>query len=351
MPERSQKSEIRRASIADVAKLAGCAPATVSRRLNNPSVVSPQVVEAIDSAIKQLGYVRNASARFLRSSRSQLVGAIIPTLRHSIYAEMLAGLQHVLEGSGFALIYNTSEFDLEDEYKQARLLVERGVEAIVLVGTFHRPKTFSLLSSHGITCAVTYALQDDFGFTSVGFDNHRAAALAANKLYDLGHRRFGMLSGITANNDRAQARLDGFVRTLGALGVDTARILIREAPYQFGAGRAAMASLLDAGPDITALFCGSDVLAIGAMHECRQRGIAVPDDLSIIGFDNLEIAGYVDPPLTTLNVPAYEMGMEVGQYIVRNEPGVAAPRRIELNIEYVERGTTAPPRQRLALLG
>jgi LacI family transcriptional regulator len=112
-----------------------------------------------------------------------------------------------------------------------------------------------------------------------------------------------------------------------------------------------MASLLDAGPDITALFCGSDVLAIGAMHECRQRGIAVPDDLSIIGFDNLEIAGYVDPPLTTLNVPAYEMGMEVGQYIVRNEPGVAAPRRIELNIEYVERGTTAPPRQRLALLG
>jgi len=340
MSTRASKPAARRVSISDVAQLAGCAPATVSRRLNTPEVVSPEVASAIDQAIEQLGYVRNGSARSLRSSRSSLVGAIIPTLRHAIYAEMLAGLQHVLEKNGFALIHNTSEYNLDEEYKKAITLVEHGVEAIVLVGTRHRAKTFELIKAHNITCAVTYALQDGFGLTSIGFDNARAAALAAEKLHACGHRRFGMLSGITSNNDRAKARVDGFIDALATLGIDPARITVREAPYQIGAARSAMAALLDAAPDISALFCGSDILAIGALHECKQRQIAVPEQLSIIGFDNLEISAYVDPPLTTLNVPAYEMGAEAGEYICRSEPGKAAPRRIELNVDYVERATT-----------
>lgn len=334
--------EMRRVGISDVARMAGCAPATVSRRFNNPQIVSQSVVKAIDEAIEKLGYVRNDSARSLRSSRSRLVGAIIPTLRHSIYAEMLAGLQQVLEKNGFALIHNTSEYDLDEEYRQAKTLVERGVEAIVLVGTRHRGKTFDLLRSLGITCAVTYAIDDNFGVTSVGFDNRRAAAVAANKLLSLGHRRFGMIAGITANNDRALCRVEGFVDTLVQSGIDRDTISIIEAPYQIGDGRAAMASILDRDPAITAIFCGSDVLAIGALSECRHRGISVPTDCSIIGFDNLEISAYVDPPLSTLNVPAYEMGLEAAQHIVRSEPGKSSVRKVELNIEYIERGTTGP---------
>jgi LacI family transcriptional regulator len=332
----------RRVSIADVAKLAGCAPATVSRRLNNESMVSRQVVEAIDAAIEQLGYVRNDNARALRSSRSRLVGAIIPTLRHSIYAEMLAGLQQVLAEAKFALIYNTSNYDIDEEYLQARTLVERGVEAIILVGTRHRTKTFDLLKSRNVNGVVTYALQPDFDRTSIGFDNHRAAAIAAGKLYDLGHRRFGMIAGITNNNDRAQSRVDGFVDALTSRGIERGHILIREAPYQIGDGRESMASLLDADPAITAVFCGSDVLAIGAISECKRRGIKVPQQCSVIGFDNLEIAAYTDPPLSTLNVPAYEMGREAGDYIVRSDPDKPTVRRVELQVEFVERGTTAP---------
>jgi LacI family transcriptional regulator len=340
MPAPSTKIDARRVRIADVAKLAGCAPATVSRRLNNPAIVSADVVQAIDIAIEQLGYVRNDSARSLRSSRSRLVGAVIPTLRHSIYAELLAGLQHVLEKNGFAVIYNTSEYNLDEEHRQARTLVERGVEAIVLVGTRHRAKTLKLISAHNITCAVTYAFDEDFVFTCVGFDNRRAAALAANRLYDLGHRRFGMLAGITANNDRAQGRVEGFVEALAAKGIDPAKIVIREGRYQIGDGRAAMASLLDQDPQITALFCGSDVLAFGAMFECRRRAISIPADLSIIGFDNLEISAYTDPPLTTLNVPAYEIGRKAAQYILRNEQGSAAIEYVTIPAELVERSTT-----------
>ncbi len=344
MSSRKENTAIftRRVSIADVAKRAGCAPATVSRRLNNPAKVSRQIVEAIDAAIDELGYVRNDSARALRSSRSRLVGAIIPTLRHSIYAEMLAGLQQTLAANGFALIHNTSNYDLDEEHVQARTLVERGVEAIVLVGTRHRAKTFDLLKVRGVTCAVTYALDKDFGFTSIGFDNRRAAKLAAEKLHGLGHRRFAMIAGITHNNDRAQARLDGFLDVLQAHGIARDGIAVREAPYQIGDGRDAMASLLDENPYVTAVFCGSDVLAIGAMSECRRRGIRIPEECSIIGFDNLEIAAYTDPPLSTLNVPAFEMGRESAEFIIRTEPGKPIVRKVELEVELVERETTGP---------
>jgi LacI family transcriptional regulator len=149
-----------------------------------------------------------------------------------------------------------------------------------------------------------------------------------------------MLAGITANNDRAQGRVEGFVEALAAKGIDPAKIVIREGRYQIGDGRAAMASLLDQDPQITALFCGSDVLAFGAMFECRRRAISIPADLSIIGFDNLEISAYTDPPLTTLNVPSYEIGRKAAQYILRNEQGSAAIEYVTIPAELVERSTT-----------
>jgi LacI family transcriptional regulator len=335
-----------RASISDVARLAGCAPVTVSRRLNDPKLVSPEVVKAIDAAIKELGYVRNESARALRSNRSMLVGAIIPTLRHSIYADMLEGLQHTLATHGFALLHNTSDYDLDEEFNQARTLVERGVEAIVLVGTRHRSKTFELLKSRNVTSVVTYALQPDFGLTSVGFDNRRAAALAAERLYDLGHRRFGMIAGITANNDRAKSRVEGFVEALAAHDIDPQTIAVEESVYQIGEGRAAMEKLLERDPTITGILCGSDILAIGALAECRRRKIDVPGRLSIIGFDNLEIAAYTEPALSTLDVPAYEMGREAANYIVGTQPGQQKVKRVELEVQLVERETTGPAPRR-----
>jgi LacI family transcriptional regulator len=332
--------------IADVARLAGCAPATVSRRLNDPKMVSESVIQAIDAAIDKLGYVRNASARALRSSRTRLIGAVIPTLRHSIYAQMISGLQQTLSANGFALIHSASSYDLDEEYEQVCTLVERGVEAVVLVGTRHRAKTFDLLTSRKVSCVTTYALQDGFRFTSVGFDNHRAAELAANTLLDLGHTRFAMIAGKTHNNDRAQARVDGFLDALAARGIDRESVIVCEASYLIEEGRAAMEQILMRAPDVTALFCGSDILAVGAMFECRSRSISVPADLSIIGFDNLEISAYTDPPLSTLNVPAFAMGEEAANYLVRADHQLAPVKKVELQVDFIERGTTGPAPQR-----
>lgn len=334
-----------RARLTDVARLAGCAPVTVSRFFNDPGRVSEDVKRAIEGAIGQLGYYRNESARVLRSKRSKLVGVVIPTLRHSIYADMVEGLQRKLATHGFSLIHNVSDYDLDEEHAQARNLIERGVEAIVLVGTRHRRKTLDMLKDSAVTCVVTYALRDDFQVASVGFDNHRAAALAAEKLLALGHRRFAMIAGITHDNDRAQSRVEGFSAALAQAGIPPAELCVREARYDIREGQAAMADLLDRAPGTTAVFCGSDVLAVGALRECRNRGLAVPADISIIGFDNLEISEYTDPPLSTLNVPAVEMGEEAANYIVQTGPGEAAPKKVELQVGFVPRGTTAAPRQ------
>jgi LacI family transcriptional regulator len=344
MNARSATANPKSVRIADVAKRAGCAPATVSRRLNNPEKVSGEVARAIDQAIAELHYVRNDSARTLRSNRSRLIGAIIPTLSHSIYAQMIDGLQRRLYEGGFALIHNTSGYDIDAEYEQARLLVERGAEAIVLVGTRHRSKTIDLLNQRNVRCVATYSLDDRADFTCIGFDNFRAASLAAEYLWSLGHRHFAMLAGITRNNDRAEARVQGFVDTLAGKGVPRADIVVCEAPYVIEEGRLAMKRALDLDPRVTAVFCGSDILAVGGLAECRRRSIKVPEEMSIIGFDNLEIAAYTDPPLTTINVPATAMGEETANYLIRSSPGQSLIRKVELEVTIVHRGTTAEPR-------
>lgn len=344
MPNDRHRATAGRANIADVARLAGCAPVTVSRRFNEPQRVSSEVTKAIDAAIAATGYVRNESARALRSSRSRLVGAVIPTVRHSIYADLLEGIQLTLAENGFALIHNTSNYDLDEELRQVQTLVERGVEAVVLVGLQHRAKLFELLKRHQVNVALTYALHEDFEVTSIGFDNARAAGHAAERLFALGHRRFGMIAGITRHNDRAKRRVEGYLAALAARGVDPERVVIREAAYQIGEGQKAMAAVLEADPKITAVLCGSDILAIGALHELRCRGLDVPGDVSIIGFDRLEIAGYTLPPLTTLCVPSFRMGAEAAKFIVEAAPGMTANKKVELEVTLVEGGTIGPPR-------
>lgn len=348
-----RKSQV---SIEDVAKLAGCAPATVSRRLNNPDIVRKTTMHAIDKAIEELGYVRNASARALRSSRSRLVGAIIPTLRHSIYADIMEGLQRTLGEHGFSLIHNTSNYNIEEEYQQAITLVERGVEAVVLIGTKHKAKTFELFKNHGVTCVATYALHNNFKstsvgsnnrpkFTSIGFDNRESGVFAANKLYDLGHRRLAMIAGITHNNDRAKLRVEGFLDTLEQRGIPKDSVIVREAEYLIKEGLRAANEILTQRKNTTAIFCGSDILAIGALHACHKHGLRVPDDVSIIGFDDLEIAEFTIPPLSTLRVPGIGMGEVAANHIVHSEPGNAAIRRIELELTFVERASVRPAPQ------
>lgn len=327
----------------DVADTVGCSIATVSRALTRPALVSNEIRQRIIDAVRDLGYVPNSSARALRSLRTKVVGAIIPTLDHAIYARLIDSLQRRLAVAGVSLIHNTDDYNLDFEVERVRLLLEHGVEGVLLVGAQHRTATLDLLVEREVPFTVTYALPKEERLPCVGFDNIKAGALAAQHLLGLGHRRLAMIAGITADNDRAADRVAGFLQGAAAQGILGEQVAVVEAPYRMESGHAAMSYLLRAHPGFTAVFCGSDILATGAIKACRDAGLQVPEQISVIGFDNLEITRFLTPPLTTIEVPARAMGEQAAEYLLASPTKRQFLRRIELETRLVLRETTAPP--------
>jgi LacI family transcriptional regulator len=297
-------------------------------------------------AIARLGYVPNGSARALRSAKSRLMGAVVPTLSHAIYARLIENLQTRLSDAGVSLLHVAVGYDLKLEAHQIRILLEQGVEGIVLVGAHHRPESFRLLRGRVVPFVVTYAVGGP-NVPFVGFDNYKAGFMAGRYLADLGHRKMAMLAGITKNNDRAADRVRGFQDYAKQFGIEPNDLDVIEAPYRMDSGEAALSVVLDRKPDITAVFCGSDVLAVGAMKACRERGIRIPDQLSIVGFDNLEVAEYLSPALTTIAIPAETMGKRAADFLLAGESERQLHARVELETQLIVRGTTAPPASKL----
>ena len=329
-------------TVFDVAREVGCSIATVSRALNQPTRVSPVIRQRVIDAVSRLGYVPNGSARALRSAKSRLMGAVIPTLSHAIYARLIESVQGRLSARGVSLLHVAVGYDLKLEAHHIRLLLEQGVEGVVLVGAHHRPESFSLLRDREVPFVATYAIGGP-GIPFVGFDNYKAGGMAARYLADLGHRKLAMLAGIAKNNDRAGERVRGYRDAAGRAGIGKDDIEVVEAPYRMDSGEAALRVILDRRPEVTAVFCGSDILAVGAMKECRKRGIRVPTDLSIIGFDNLEVAEYLSPALTTIAIPAETMGARAAEFLLAGPAEQQMHARVELETQLIVRETTAPP--------
>lgn len=323
----------------DVAKLARVSSATVSRVMNAPELVSDTVIERVRAAAASLGYVPNNAARALRSRRTHIIGTVIPTLDHAIYAQQVEALQRELSQHGYLLLVTASEYNLLTELTQVRLLIERGIEGLVLVGENHDPRLFELLSARRIEYITTYCYNPRGTMPCVGFDNRRTIARVADYLLDLGHVDICMLAGITKDNDRAFERVEGFKAALAARGLSPGPII--EKPYLIAAGREAFRTLVARGLRSTAVICASDVLAFGVLAECAAQGIRIPMDLSVVGFDNLAFAAHLQPSLTTVQVPASEMGRRAGDYLIRRLRGEQAESRLEVEASLIIRETTA----------
>ena len=336
-----------RVRVTDVAKRAGCAPATVSRAINNPKKVSPEKRARIEGAMLELGYVRNHAGHALRSQRSHMVGILIPTLDYALYAHLVDAATKTLSESGISTLIATFGYDLDDEFKETRLLLERGAEALILVGQLHRPELYEMLEKFDVPFVNTYVLDPDNAFPSAGFDNAAAAAKVARHLVQLGHTEFCMISGFTRDNDRTTTRLAGIREELSRAGIVLPDSMVVECQYSISAGRAACAQLLARRSTLpTAMICGNDVLALGALIECQSRGLEVPRDISIAGFDNLELSQHSNPTLTTIDVPAQAMGSNAAQYLLDRFEDRDAPRHISVECQLILRDSTAPPRTR-----
>ena len=330
----------------DVATRAYCSTATVSRVLNEPDRVTPVIRDRVIVAMRDLGYMPNSAARALRSQRSHIMGIVIPTLNHAIYARLVEALQHKLAESGYSLLVATSEYDLQRENEQARLLIERGLEGVVLIGELHRPELYELLNRVRIPYVNTYVYRTDNAHPCVGFDNRLATSEMTEFLLGLGHNVFGVISAVTAGNDRASERVAGVRGALERHGLTLPPEAVYERPYSIASGREGLRYLRSLDPPPTAIMCGNDILAMGALVECRSLGIRIPQQISIVGFDNLEFAAHLDPPLTTMEVPAAEMGERAADLLLRRIGGQSSVESVHLEPRFILRHTTgrAPTR-------
>ena len=329
--------------LADVARVAGVSLATASRALFQPLLVREDTRERVRAASQMLGYVPHGAARALASRRSHTIGAVFPPVDNPIFASGTHALARELATAGYTLLLASHDYDLEAELQATRVLVERGAEGVVLVGNEHLPETFAVLARVGVPYELTWSVDPGGLHHSVGLSHRRASQACTRHLLDLGHREIAVLAGDTRHNDRAAERLAGVRDALAGYGLELPPARLVELSFSVANGRSGMARLLDGGAGFTALVAGNDPLALGAWLECQARGIAVPAAMSIVGFDDIELAGLMGPGLTTVHVPSAEIGRLAAQRLLARLAGHSVPRTLELPGPLVVRGTTAPP--------
>lgn len=306
-----------RTVLSDVAKLAGVSTATVSRVYNEPDKVSANVRERVEQAALALNWFPNAAGRALASTRSHIAGIIIPTLDDQVFASQVSGMQAAFAARGITLVLGCSNYDPAQALVQVRAMLARGVEAMAVVGEAHPPELFDALRLYRVPYAVTYAYRGDSPHTCIGFDNHAAYVAIAEHLIGLGHRSFAVCIQPTRDNDRVQARVAGIRATLERHGLAVRPEHMLEGESTIGFGRRCLRAIWQApGERPSAIICGNDHIAIGVLREAEDLGIAIPDELSVTGFDDLEIAKELRPALTTMRVDTYAIGRLTAQHLL-----------------------------------
>jgi len=347
----AKRRRLRRSSdatikLTDVARLAGVSTATASRALNSPSKVLPETRERVEAAIRSLNWIPHGAAKALASHRTRTVGALIPTLGHQMITAMIEALQQDLGDAGYTLLLGRPELSPERTLRQASKMLEHGIEALVLMGEAQPPELMEFLHRRNVFYVIGYTSGRHGMHNCIGFDNYVEMARLTQYLLELGHTRFGLLTRSYEGNDRIQQRVQAVRDTLAMAGLAVRpqhEVIVDR--WLIGAGREGMQRLLEgAGPRPTAVICANDYLAAGAVIEAKARGLDVPVEISVTGFDDLELAAQIDPPLTTVKVPAIQVGHEIARYILGTLENGEAELPGRLSAELVVRGTTAPPR-------
>jgi LacI family transcriptional regulator len=326
--------------LSDVARAAGVSLSTASRALSESERVREGTRARVRDAASMLGYLPHGAARALATRRSRTVGAVFPPVDNPIFASATQALAHELAAARYTLLLATHEYDPRGELSATRALLERGVDGVVLVGIDHDPELYRLLSGSAVPYELAWSLDPSGYHHCVGIAHRIASARVAQHLLDLGHREFAVIAGRTAYNDRARERLAGVRESLAARSIELRPERVIETEFSVPAGRRALGELLERAPGFTALVCGNDLLAIGGQAECQRRGIQVPQRISVAGFDDIDMAAEMTPALTTIRVPAAEIGRSAAVRMLARLAGEEVPLRQEVPAELVVRQST-----------
>jgi LacI family transcriptional regulator len=325
--------------------MAGVSTATASRVINSPAKVQDDTRERVQSAIRTLNWIPHGAAKALASFRTRTVGALIPNLGHQSITAMIEAMQQDLGDAGYTLLLGRPDLSLERTLRQARKMIEHGVECLVLMGEEQPPELMDFLHGRNVFYVVCYTSGRHGRLNCIGFDNYLEMSRLTEHLLELGHRNFALVTRSYAGNDRIRQRIEAVRDTLAAAGLAIRPQHDVVAPsWQIGAGRDGMQTILSSkGPRPSAVICANDYLAAGALIEAKANGLRVPGDLSITGFDDIELAAQLDPPLTTVRVPAAQIGHEVARFVIGTLDDGRADLPVRLPAELVIRGSTGAP--------
>ncbi len=306
----------KKADIFAVAKAAGVSPSTVSRSFNHPDLVRPTTRKRIDSAVRMLGYVRNRAAQTIHGIRSGTIGLIVPTIDHAIFAELIQSFSDTVESLGFTILLASHGYCLDREYALTRKMLEHRVDGVALIGMEHSDDTYILLAQQNMPTLLLWNHSEHAPHPCVGSDNYQAGCLIGDHVVQLGHRAIAAVFPPLSGNDRASQRFAGVTDTLGRSGLWIAEGWRLETPYSVSAAKEAVEDLLQAVSRPTAIICGNDVLAWGAMHALNKAGLVVPRDITVTGIGDFRGSKDFEPSLTTVQIPARKIGSRGAELIV-----------------------------------
>jgi LacI family transcriptional regulator, gluconate utilization system Gnt-I transcriptional repressor len=318
--------------ITDVAARAGVAPMTVSRVINSPDRVAAATARRVREAIAELGYVPNLMAGGLSSRRSRLIAAVVPTITTPIFAACIGAFTDALEPAGYHVVLGLSGYSAEREDELVAAILGRQPDGLLLTGATHSEATLARLAQAGVPVVEIWDETEAPTDMLVGFDHAKVGEAVAEFFAAEGHRDFAV---IAANDDRARARQDGFVRAVARHGGRLLAAHSLPAPGAILAGRGAMREVLPLVTERTALFCSSDLVAAGALLEAQAAGMAVPERLAVCGFGNFELGQAFEPAITTVAVDSPAIGRQAADALLRRLRGEEAathsivPFRIE----------------------
>lgn len=295
-------------TIYDVAREAGVSMATVSRVVNSNPNVKPTTRKKVLEAIDRLGYRPNAVARGLASKKTTTVGVVIPDISGAFYAEVARGIEDIANMYHYNIILSNSDTQKEKELRLINTLLEKQVDGLLFMGgevTDEHKAAFNT-SSAPVVLSATY--DDENRFPFVNIDNRQGAIDATNLLFEEGHERVALITGPLTDPVNGYPRYQGYRQALEERGVAFDEDYVRVGDYRYNSGMDAMKEFLALAEPPTAVFAASDVMAVGAIHAIQDAGKRVPEDISVIGFDNIDIASMVRPLLSTIGQPMYDIG-------------------------------------------
>ncbi len=312
-------------TLRDVAKLAGVAPITASRAVNTPEQVSPEVLRKVLDAVDRTGYVPNRLAGGLASSRSRLIAAVVPSMLGSVFLEMVESLNNSLFESGYQLMLGQSGYSSAHEDALLDAIIGRRPDGIFLTGIMHSGKGRTRLLASGIPVVETWDLTPTPIDMLIGFSHSDIGREVARFLVARGRKRFAL---IRADDERAVRRASAFQDTVSRAGLRECLVVDVGAARSILSGREALARVMEQTPDVDAIFCSSDLLALGVIAEATARGIAVPQQLAVMGFGDIPFLANMVPALTTVRINGAEMGRTAAGYLIARAQGRDVEQRI-----------------------